>query len=340
MRAQGKLEEYQAARQRRSLTATCPTNVLNKADTYRTIFQQEWWLDSATNGQYGEVSVRADNSLLGWLPYVTRRRWGYLVSEMPFLTHTLGPVVAPGTGNPTNEFLRSNSIVRELLGKLPKLAHFRQILSPHDPNTLGFIEFGCHVKVQFTFISDCTDLDVVWKNMRDKTRNLIRRAEEKNAVVADVDVDEFLRVYSENCCERGIANHYDDPRTERILIQSVARDQGRIYLARNRITGAADAGIAVVWDSRCMYFLMSTRKTSAHSGAVSQLLWNAIQEAHRRRISFDFDGASSMGTYKFMSGFGAMPARRHVVERFDPVYHALDKMRASFLGKMENPFGA
>jgi hypothetical protein len=313
-------------------------NVAKWDNVYRTVFQQEWWLDCATDGHYSEVSVKSDNVIQGWLPYITRKRWGYVVSEMPFLTHTLGPVLLQGAGSETTEFLRHNSITRELLDQLPKLGHFRQVLSPTDTGALGFIEFGCHIKVQFTLIGDCTEASNIWKRMRDKTRNLIRRSEEKNTVQHDAGAEEFLRFYADNCRERNNLNRYDDPRTQRVLNQSIARDQGRIYLSRDRATGATSAGIAVVWDSRYMYFLMSTRHAKADSGAVSLLLWTAMQEAQRRGLNFDFDGVSTSGTYRFLSGFGGTLARRHVAEKFNSVYHSLDKIRAGFYGNMKNPY--
>jgi len=315
-------------------------NAANRDNIYRTVFQQEWWLDAVTEGQYREVSVQSNNGIQGWLPYIVRRRWGYMTSGMPLLTHTLGPVIAPGTGSATSEFLRHNSITRELLAQLPKLDHFRQVLSPDDSGALGFMEYGCHVNVQFTFIANCADLDSVWKNMRDKTRNLIRRSEERNSVAIDPNPDEFLRLYADSRRERKQVNLYGDSRARQALVRSIERDQGRVYLCRDRTTGAANAGIAVIWDSRYMYFLMSTRLEKADNGAVSLLMWNAMQEAQRRGLSFDFDGVYSIGSYRFLSGFGGTLARRHVVQKFTPLYHALDRIRAKFYGNMENPYGA
>ncbi len=57
------------------------------------------------------------------------RRWGYLVSGMPLLTHSLGPVIVPGTGNATKRVPAPHLITHDLLAQLPKLAHFRQVLS-------------------------------------------------------------------------------------------------------------------------------------------------------------------------------------------------------------------
>jgi hypothetical protein len=304
------------------------------------VFQQHWWLDAVTDGQFHEVTVQSGNVTQGWLPYIARRRWGFLISGMPQLTHSLGAVIAPGTGSPTSELLRHNSITSDLLGQLPKLAQFRQVLSPGDMGALGFVEYGCHIGVQFTFIANCADLDLVWKNMRDKTRNLIRRSGEKNHVLPDGAPAEFLQLYSENSRMRQRQNHYDSQRAARALATGIQRDQGRIYLCRDRVTGELKAGIAVIWDSRYMYYLMSTRTVSADSGAVSLLVWNALQECGRRGLSFDFDGVNSMGAYRFLSGFGGTLAQRHVVEKFNPLYHAMDKLRAKLYGNMENPYAA
>jgi lipid II:glycine glycyltransferase (peptidoglycan interpeptide bridge formation enzyme) len=311
----------------------------NSKNLGRTIFHEEWWLDVVTDGQYRVVGIKNGAQTVGWLPYSVRRRWGFDISDMPLLTHTLGPVIHPGTGRPSTQLLNTFAITTALLEKLPKLAHFRQVLSPTVSEALGYQAYGCHVKVQFTFVADCTDIEEKWKNMRDKTRNLIRRSREKNTVSTDHDPDEFLRFYDSNCKERGVANRYQDPKTIRILNRCLERDQGKVLLSKSLKTGAANAGIVVVWDASCMYFLMSTRSVKfADSGAVSLLIWEAMNEAHRRGLKFDFDGVSNAGTFRFLSGFGCDIARRLVVEKFDLLYHSMDKFRALIYGNSHRSF--
>ncbi len=305
----------------------------------RRIFQQSWWLDCATDGQWGEVTVKSDGRTVGWLPYSVTRRWGFSVSDMPLLTHTLGPVVDCGTGRPNTQLLNRFTIITQLLQQLPKLAHFRQILPPGHTEGLAYQGFGCHVKCQFTFISDCSDIDATWSSMRDKTRNLIRRAREKNQVSEHEDPQEFLRFYADNCRARRQLNRYATPLASKLLQLCVARDQGRAMLSRDRVTGKINAGIFVVWDNNYMYFLMSTRALgSTDSGAVSQLVWLAMNEAHRRGVKFDLDGVSSPGTFRFLSGFGGEVATRLVVEKFFWIYHSFDKLRALAYGNSQHPF--
>jgi Acetyltransferase (GNAT) domain len=306
----------------------------------RCIFQQSWWLDCVSGGRYAEVTVRNDGRTVGWLPYLITRRWGFATSDMPLLTHTLGPIVNPGTGRANTRLLNRFAIITELLQQLPRLAYFRQTLAPGDSEALAYQAFGCHVRCQFTFVSDCSDIEATWKSMRDKTRNLIRRSGEKNHLSMDSDPEEFLRFYAANCQARRQVNHYQTPTTQQLLQLCVARGQGAAMLSRDQATQKINAGIFVVWDQSCMYFLMSTRDPdTADSGAVSMLVWAAMNEAHRRGLKFDFDGVSSAGTFRFLSGFGGDIATRLVVQKFTWTYHSLDRLRALVYGNAQQPFG-
>jgi len=292
-----------------------------------------------TDGQFDVVTVKNTGQTIGWLPYAVRKRWGFRVSEMPFLTHTLGPVLALASGRPNSQLLRNFSITSDLLQSLPKLAYFRQVLAPTQGEALAYQAAGYEVKVQFTFIADCVDIGAAWKNMRDKTRNLIRRSEEKSVVDASGDPEEFIKYYDLNCKNRNRINQYWDPRTEKLLKLCVSRDRGKTFLSKDQKTGAVNAGIFVVWDHTTMYFLMSTRaQDAADSGTVSLLIWQAMNEAHRRGLKFDFDGVISLGTFRFLSGFGGDIARRLVVEKFSLIYHAMDKTRALAYGNVRKPF--
>jgi Acetyltransferase (GNAT) domain len=314
--------------------------IADPREAQRCIFQQSWWLDCVTEGRYEAVNVRNDGRTVGWLPYVLTRRWGFATSDMPLLTHTLGPIVDAGTGRSNTQLLHRFTIVTELLQQLPRLAYFRQILAPDNTEALAYQAFGCHVKCQYTFISDCSDIEANWLSMRDKTRNLIRRSGEKNRVSMDADPEEFLRFYDANCNARQQINRYQTPTVKKLLQLCVAREQGTAIVSRDRTTGEINAGIFVVWDESFMYFLMSTRNLdTADSGAVSLLVWAAMNDAHRRGLKFDFDGVSSPGTFRFLSGFGGDIATRFVVQKFTWTYHSLDRLRALAYGNAQQPFG-
>ncbi len=81
--------------------------------------------------------------------------------------------------------------------------------------------------------------------------------------------------------------------------------QGTCYTATfNKETVAT---IAVVWDEHTSYYIAGgcTDLGQAH-GAMSYLLWQAIQDAqHRGNLFFDFEGSRHEGIDRFFAGFGA-----------------------------------
>src|SRR5262249_22007801 len=74
--------------------------ILDFPEAQRCLFQQSWWLECATEGRYRQVTVRNGGRTVGWLPYLVTPRWGFATSDMPLLTHTLGPIVNAGVGRP------------------------------------------------------------------------------------------------------------------------------------------------------------------------------------------------------------------------------------------------
>ena len=62
----------------------------------------------------------------------------------------------------------------------------------------------------------------------------------------------------------------------------------------------------VVWDQQQMYLLLSSiNQDKVHSGAVSLLIWQAIQLAQSMNLSiFDFEGSVDAGIEQFFRSFG------------------------------------
>lgn len=57
---------------------------------------------------------------------------------------------------------------------------------------------------------------------------------------------------------------------------------------------------------------MSTRTESAHDGAISLLLWRAVQDAAQKNLIFDFDGFNTRDSVAFFAGFGGRVSPRYM----------------------------
>jgi len=293
-----------------------PVKAEPKADALiPTIFHEPWWLDNATQGRCEQVEVELGGMPVGRLPYLKFRENGLTSIGMPTLTHFLGPAIDYGSGNSTTRQLRGLSIVGDLLAALPKVSGSVWIkLHAGITDTIAFQEAGFRTDVQFTTEIAPDAEDVLWSRMRDKTRNVIRRAQERFAIAEEGDPERFLAFYLDNLRKRGLRNTYHMPSVKAVIAECIGRGRGKIQIALDD-NGAYNSAIFTVWDGRAQYYLMSTRSPDAGNGAISMLLWDGVKHAAENNLVFDFDGARHGADAKFFAGFGGTFRPRYWVWR-------------------------
>jgi Acetyltransferase (GNAT) domain len=280
------------------------------------LFHEPWWLAAVTQGQVAEVTVSQRGRVVGRLPFVINRKMGFTTVRMPPFTHVLGPWVDAGQGKAQTQLLRRLSIVRDLLDRLPRFDSFKLALNAATADGLAFQDRGYEITPQFTFLIDCRrDLREIWEHMHFKTRQRIRRAEEKFTVVAVEDPHRFMQFYQANAKRRGRIVPTDFGAFETLFHECRSRDSGEV-LSATRPDGTATAMIYIVWGHGTMYYLLSTRAGDPDdNGSVNLLIWAAIKRASERRLLLDLDGVTSSGTARFLSSFGGHVKARWIARR-------------------------
>jgi hypothetical protein len=171
-------------------------------------------------------------------------------------------------------------------------------------------------------------MESIWASMHFKVRQHIRRAEERYSVVTWDDPDRFVQCYLENIRKSGRANRIDFSYFPALFSECKTRMCGEILAAIDS-DGAPIALAYLVWGQGIMYYLLSTRDPEkADSGAISLLLWSAMQRAHQRGFCFDLDGVYTSGTARFLSGFGGQIKVRLVVTRAQPTFQFLQHLKS------------
>jgi hypothetical protein len=279
-----------------------------------TIFHEDWWLDAATGGNFDVVEVSAGGRVVGRLPFSVTKRFGLKMVRMPAVTYFLGPAIDEGDGSPNTRFLKRLEITRELLRKLPRASW--QYVKCHSGVTdvIAFQEAGFRTYVQFTHEIMPHHSDVLWQQMRNKTRNMIRKAEEQFSVEELFDPKEFVRLYHRNLQAKRVDNGIDETLSERIISASLERQRGRLLAVRDKRHEIVAANFCV-WDENSCLYLLSTRGDNSANSAISLLVWEAIKESSRRGLIFDFAGLGDKGSILFYSGFGASVSARYVAIR-------------------------
>jgi hypothetical protein len=289
-----------------------------------TIFHEPWWLEIASAGKYEETIVESGGRLAGRLPFFAKRRaFGIKSLEMPALTYLLGPAILPEfASRGAVRSLKEFHIVTKLVKALPLAWHTSFRLHADTGNALAFAAAGFQVSIDQSVEILPDEQEVLWRQMRDKNRNMIRRAREHLTIRPSTEPGFFSRFYQECLSEAGKQNTYDEAVVEPLVENASRRQVGRVLVAK-RPDGTPDAAIFTVWDAKREYYLMSTRRQSAHAGAINLLIWEALCSAAKSGRIFDMAGihvlAPNVPNLVLLTGFGGMVVPRLRVARTHPV---------------------
>lgn len=300
-----------------------------------TIFHEGWWLDTVTNGAWDKVEVRKEGRIVGWMPFQRNKNLFWNASWMPMLTHLLGPVIESGAGSLTTQFLNRLSITRDLIAQLPSFASFEQKCHRGVSEALAFQAAGFVTSVEFTCEIAPRPIDEIWAGMRDKTRNAARKGSRHFTLDSHVAPSEFCSFYRANLSARGKSSTIDLRIAEQLMQLCISRDRGLMLLARDH-TGSPKGGIFCVWDDTTLYYLLSTRSLDSGNGAITTLVWHAIQIAVSKNLIFDFDGLAHVGAVLFYAGFGGEMKPRYLVKKAVPSYRLAQEFRRKFRGSDQN----
>jgi hypothetical protein len=290
------------------------------------IFHETWWLDAITGGDFKVVEVTAGQRIVGRMPVYLRSRFGIREMRMPYLTPFLGPAVDEGEGTANNRFLKRHEITLGLIDKLPRVSS--QYIKCHRGvlDVVAFQERGFRTYVQFTHEIEVDTEDSLWRNMRNKTRNAIRRATEQLSVTHIADPSEFVCIYERNLAARGLRNELDFTRCREAMAASIERGRGRILAACDD-SGKIVAANFCVWDETSTFYLLSTRSHNAGNGAISLLIWEAIKICAGQGLRFDLAGLGNQGSVLLYSGFGGTVSPRFVAVRTTLPFRLLAEAR-------------
>jgi hypothetical protein len=270
------------------------------------LFEQPWWLEAVAPGRWDAVEVVENGEIVGWLPFVRKRRFGLTILAQPELTPHLGPWVKPGTGEVHTQSQRENEILCNLIAALPKHDIFLQSFHPSITNCLpfywhGFLQESCYTYI----IDDLSDHDKIWHGFRENVRGHIRKAQRRVIVRPIEDVETFIALNRMTFARQGVSPAYSADTIRRLDAACGARGVRRIFLAEDA-DGAAHAALYLIWDSESAYTLMSGSDPRLRdSGAISLLRWEAIKYAGQVTRLFDFEGSMLQPIERFVRAFGA-----------------------------------
>lgn len=274
------------------------------------IFYQPWWLDivcGGSNNWNASVAEKKD-VVLGVLPYfVTHNFLGKRIT-LPPLSQILGPFLSyPNAQKYATKLSFEKKVLTALLGAIETTPNIRMHLPYNMTNVLPFHWAGYQNTIRCTYRIDTTqDPTTIWSEFRENIRREIRKSEKTLTVITTNDPDVLYELNTATFSRQNMRVPFSKKLLSELLSAVTEKNQGTVYLAVDSEKNI-HAGICVIHDQTSAYYLLGGA-SNAHknSGAMSLLLWHALQETHAKHIpTFNFEGSMIEGIERFFRGFGA-----------------------------------
>lgn len=273
------------------------------------IFSMDWWLDITAGDSNWDVSVvESGGEIIASLPYYRTKKYGCEMIRMPELTPAMGVWIRyPSDQKYATRLAYEKETFTKLIDNLPDFDSFYQHFHWSVTNWMPFHWKGFTQSTDYTYLlEDTSDLDTLFSGFRENIRREIRKAQKQLTVEQSDDIAKFYQVQ----CKTYQRQNLKPPHTFEFLkkLDDACKSRGcRAMWFASDSEGQIHSVIYVVWDSKYVYYLMGGGDpTLRTSGAMSLLMWKAIQEASRLSRQFDFVGSMFESIDRFFRGFGAV----------------------------------
>lgn len=285
-----------------SFVHASPQGMIYSCFHYISGLEKEWYA----------VVVKSGETMHAVMPFIVKKKGGISYSTQPIFTQYWGIMFRPAEANVAKSFEQKRQWVKAIIKALPgdvRLFHYN--FSPYFDYPLPFFWQGFQVSPRYSnHLSLARSVDELWSNISEKARGHIRKTEKDGITVSSgQEIDQVISIFRK-AKEASIKNissqHY----------QSIA-DIAQYYLTKGMChtlvasdaEGAPVAGcIYFKFKDTTIHFLGSTDPDHKGRGAMSLIIWKAIQQAKEEGYKvFDFEGSMIEPIEQFFLSFGSVP---------------------------------
>lgn len=266
-----------------------------------------WYLDAVAD-QWDYVSTYdKDNHITGVLPFCIKKKMGVRMLSPPPLSPRLGPFVFyPKDLNEQEKKQFEERVLIKLVQQLPRV-HHAKINWPYElTNGLPWQQLGWELKERFSFVIDLSQKkEVIWKAFKPSLRNKIRKAEKLVHVHENNDWTIPFNLTQKVFEHRKTKKQLPYAMMKRLDKAAKGQKSRKIFIATDK-NNQIHAAIWLLYDEYSAYnLLLGSDPGLRSSGAVSLLLWHAIQFSKEKGLkAFDFEGSQLPGVESFFCSFG------------------------------------
>ena len=274
------------------------------------IFSKGWWLDATAGEENWDVAlITSDGEIIASMPYMIKKKLGFLKLTQPTLTPKLGPWIKKSNLKNVNQLKREKDLMNKLIDQLPRFSDFSQNWHYEYTNWLPFYwrDFTQTTKYSYLLPRNL-DTKEIWKGLAESARREIRKAKNRYSLIIrdDLSIKEFLKLNLKTFTSKGLKIPYSESFIYKLDSICEKQKLRKILIAEDS-EGRRHAAVYIVWDEKYVYYLMGGADPYLRkSGAFSFCMWEAICFSINSKKSFDFEGSMIEPVERFFRSFGAI----------------------------------
>jgi hypothetical protein len=281
------------------------------------LFMQPKWLDLVCGKNLiWDVVLSKDKGggVEAALVFCLKKKYGFTQITMPHFAQFTGFWLSE---NLSQNIDNQQVVKHDLLKKLPIVLQTNLRFNTHFTEKNLLIEHGFEVENKQTqVLENLQNLDVLYQNLSQNVQRNIKKAKQHFRVEIQDNFESFYPIINTVFERQNTPNPIPLSIWQAVHSFIHQKDCGKVYFSLDE-NNEAHAAVMVVWDAKTMYLIAngSTEK-GRKNGAMSQLIWQAIQENLGNVETFNFFGSSIPAIQAFNLRFNAENKTYFSVEKY------------------------
>lgn len=258
----------------------------------------DWWNECFET--WDVVHIRMDHYQL-LFPYIPEKKWGFKLIRNPHLTPYSGFIFTPNTPLEIQEALISELLVN----KFPRFDYL-------DIDFAIGMEMKMYSKLlktrnKVTHLLTLSTPETIFNNFKPALQRQIRKAQRNKLFIQESDsVDQFYELYKKTFQKQQLKVPIKKEQIAKQFDVLKRLNRGKILLVFDEEKNA-HAAMVLAFDHEFAYYLLGgTNHQFNGSGAMSLLLWHAIQLSTEMNLKqFDFEGSMIPNVSRYFKNFSA-----------------------------------
>ncbi|MBL4586511.1 MAG: GNAT family N-acetyltransferase [Flavobacteriales bacterium] len=272
------------------------------------LFLQYDWMEIAVKPEQWDVAlVEAGNEIQAFMPYFKKRKLKFDIITVAPLTPYMGPWIHYPEGQKESTRLSyEKKLFDKLLAQLPKTDKFIQYFHPAITNWLPFYWKGFEQSTRYTYIiDDLTDVEKLYEDLQGNIRREISKAKKQLLIIESDEISTLHSLKEKDYSTKGEQLNYSKTYFENIHRKLTEKKCCKTWVAKDK-NDKPVASLLLVWDADSAYYLAgAVDPTNRNTGAMSLLMWTAIQFSSGVTNAFNFEGSMVEPIERFFRSFGA-----------------------------------